>query len=155
MDPGAKLFYNEYAIHNLTPKLDYVLMMLKDLVSSGVPVHGIGIQMHVDNASPAKVWNATAFRIVLDRFAALNLEIHITELNVPPTDPMYSGLSVKDKLAAQGKLYSDILAMCLATPLCKSFETWGLLPHCHLFRTTTISRLTSALKRWQVYRCAQ
>jgi endo-1,4-beta-xylanase len=125
VDPTAKLFYNEYSIHNLTPKFDYVLMMLRDLVAAKVPVHGIGIQMHVDNTSPAKVWNATAFRIVLDKFAALGLEIHITELNVPYDDPMYHGLTPAGKLAAQARLYSDILSLCLATPTCKSFETWG------------------------------
>ena len=44
-DPNALLFYNEYAIHGPGAKLDYVVMMLRDLLSVGVPVHGIGIQV--------------------------------------------------------------------------------------------------------------
>jgi endo-1,4-beta-xylanase len=64
-------------------------MLLQDLLSKGVPVHGIGIQMHVDNTVPVKVWNASAFRKVLHRFAELGLEIHITELDArfPPPPP--------------------------------------------------------------------
>eukprot|EP00937_MAST-01D_sp_MAST-1D-sp2_P004099 g4099.t1 len=124
-DPAARLFFNEYAVHGETTKFDYMHMMLADLVARGVPVHGVGLQTHVQNAVPNKAWNETGFRNVLRRLTALGLEVHVSELNVPVNDPMYQGLDTAGKLAAQAQLYADVLRVCLEFPLCKSFELWG------------------------------
>jgi GH35 family endo-1,4-beta-xylanase len=55
------------------------------------------------------------------------------------TDPMYSGLSPANKLAAQGALYADVLSSCLAAPKCKSFETWGFTDAHTSFNTNGIA----------------
>jgi endo-1,4-beta-xylanase len=124
-DPKARLFYNEYAVHGDTAKANYTLMLLQHLLDVGAPLDGIGIQMHIDNSSPNKVFDAAQFAAVLSRYAALGLEIHITELNVKPSDPIYQGKDMPAQLQAQGELYAAVLTACRAQPKCKSFETWG------------------------------
>jgi len=63
-------------------------------------------------------------------WAALGLEIHITELNIRYNDPLFSNKTDDDKELALADLYGDVLKYCLAEPFCKSFEMWGLTdPH--------------------------
>ena len=62
---------------------------------------------------------------MLSWYAALDLDIHITELSLKPTDPIYDGLDAAAKLAVQAELFADVLRVCLAQPRCKSYELWG------------------------------
>jgi endo-1,4-beta-xylanase len=130
-DPDAKLFFNEFDIHGETDKMAVVEAMLMDLLSRGVPVHGVGMQTHIDNSNPNKAFNETGFRNVLKRFAAIGVEIHISELNVKSTnDPIYKDCTTDDcKEKALADLYGQVLSACLDEPLCKSFELWGLTDH--------------------------
>lgn len=136
--PDVKLFYNEYGIHGDTPKANYTLMLLAHLKEVGAPIDGIGVQMHVDNAVATKTYNATTFAAVLARYAALGLDIHISELNVKPGDPIYSGKQMPAQLEAQAKLYASILSVCRAQPKCRSFETWGFTDRHSSLGTTGI-----------------
>ena len=52
-DPNAKLFYNDYYDH-IPAKRDAIYNMLKGLLDSGVVVHGVGIQTHI-NIEPSPV----------------------------------------------------------------------------------------------------
>ena len=130
-DPEAKLFFNEYAVHAETTKFEYMYMMLHDLVRRGVPVHGVGLQTHVQNKVPNKAWNETGFRNVLRRLTVdLELEVHVSELNVPVDDPMYAacaGGAAGDecKAAKLAGLYADVLRVCMEFQRCRSFEMWG------------------------------
>jgi GH35 family endo-1,4-beta-xylanase len=128
-DPGAKLFFNEYAVHGETTKFEYMFAMLADFVGRGVPCHGVGLQTHVQNAVAHKAWNETGFRNVLRRLTVgLGLEVHVTELNVPTDDPMYDACAAADAPCREGKLaalYVDVLRVCMEFAGCKSFETWG------------------------------
>ncbi|MBS1708004.1 MAG: endo-1,4-beta-xylanase, partial [Armatimonadetes bacterium] len=47
-DPKARLFYNDYSIEWIGPKSDAVYAMLKDMLAHKVPVHGMGMQCHMD-----------------------------------------------------------------------------------------------------------
>src|SRR5205807_873953 len=47
-DPNALLFYNDYSIEAPGRKFQAVYNMVKDFVSRGVPIHGVGLQMHLD-----------------------------------------------------------------------------------------------------------
>jgi endo-1,4-beta-xylanase len=46
-DPDVLLFYNEIGIERLGAKSDFTYAMLSDLLESGVPIDGIGLQSHV------------------------------------------------------------------------------------------------------------
>lgn len=120
-DPDVKLFYNDTGGEGLGAKSDAVYNLVSGLVNKGVPVNGVGLQMHVDLAhapSPADV------SANIQRLGRLGLEVHITEMDVrlPVTA---SGPSAAD-LAAQGAVYSGILGACLANSNCTALLTWGV-----------------------------
>ena len=81
--------------------------------------------MHIANAVATKTYDEATFGAILARYASLDLEIHISELNVKPGDPIYTGKDLAGQLEAQAKLYASVLRVCRAQPRCKSFETWG------------------------------
>ena len=117
-DPTAKLFYNDYNAEPLDAKSDAIYAMAQDFKTRGVPLDGIGFQLHIDLTfdNPATLASLTGN---LQRFAALGLDLHITELDIRLQD------SRAASLAAQAKLYCEIAAICVQQPSCKVFQTWG------------------------------
>lgn len=76
-DPEALLFYNDY--NAVRPeKRDRVYRLMHDLKSKGVPVHGLGIQGHWSIFEPSE----TELRAALEKYASLDVNIQITELDV-------------------------------------------------------------------------
>jgi endo-1,4-beta-xylanase len=117
--PSAKLFYNDYSAETAgTPKSDAVYAMAKDFKARGVPLSGIGLQMHVDLGfdQPATL---QALSANIQRLGALGLDVHITELDVR----VHSNDAAS--LQAQAKLYGEIVSACLQQPSCKAIQTWG------------------------------
>jgi endo-1,4-beta-xylanase len=117
-DPSAKLFYNDYDAEIINKKSDAIYAMAKDFKKRGVPLDGVGFQMHVSLKfdDPAKL---ASFAKNLERFAKLGLELQITELDVR------LNASSAASLAAQAKLYSEITTLCVRQPACKALQTWG------------------------------
>lgn len=117
-DPNAKLFYNDYNDETMNPKSDAIYTMAQDFKARGVPLDGIGFQFHVDLTfdDPNILASVTSN---FQRFAALGLQIHITELDIRLQD------SSAASLAAQAKLYGELAAICVQQPNCKVFQTWG------------------------------
>jgi endo-1,4-beta-xylanase len=113
VDPAAKLFYNEYGIHTADGNLKYqaVVEMLQYHVDKGVPIHGIGLQMHINNDLGNKVWDPTQFRQVLTQFTQLGLEIHLTEFDVDPHDPTLAAAA--NPAAALADIYTGVIGVCL------------------------------------------
>lgn len=116
--PEAKLFYNDYAADTVNHKSDAIYAMATDFKRRGVPLDGIGFQMHLDLSSDNSSWLASVGRN-LKRFADLGLEIHITELDIR----LNGGDS--NSLNAQAELYSNIAKLCVANSRCKVIQTWG------------------------------
>jgi endo-1,4-beta-xylanase len=117
-DSTAKLFYNDYDAEMINKKSDAIYEMAKDFKKRGVPLDGIGFQMHVS----LKFDDPTTLASVaknLERFAKLGLELQITELDVRLNDA--SGAS----LSAQAKLYGEVTTLCVQQPACKALQTWG------------------------------
>ena len=117
-DPNAKLYYNDYNDETMNPKSDAIYAMAQDFKTRGVPLDGIGFQFHVDLSfdNPGTLASVTSN---FQRFAALGLEIHITELDIRLQD------SSAPSLAAQAKLYGELASICAQQPNCKVFQTWG------------------------------
>jgi len=120
-DPAALLFYNDYNIETPGPKFEAVFAMLKDFVSHGVPINGVGIQMHLDNgAYPDPAGLAQNMALI----GSLGLQVHITELDVRlPVDSR--GNASQAELMVQATKYRQILTACIQSPACKAFQTWG------------------------------
>ncbi|HSS96123.1 MAG TPA: endo-1,4-beta-xylanase, partial [Terriglobales bacterium] len=84
-DPNAKLFYNDYNDETMNAKSDAIYAMAADFKNRGVPLSGIGFQMHWDLGFDNPV-TLTSFTNNLQRFAALGMELHITELDIKVSD---------------------------------------------------------------------
>jgi endo-1,4-beta-xylanase len=114
-DPQARLFYNDYETEGMNGKSDKVYELVKGMLERGVPVHGVGLQMHipVSNVPYGLLEN-------MQRLAALGLEVHITELDV-----RIDGQATSAKLQAQAETYREIMAACLQVEKCTAFITWG------------------------------
>jgi endo-1,4-beta-xylanase len=118
-DPKARLFYNDFGAEGLNKKSDAIYEMVKDLRARGVPIHGVGLQMHTSLRQPPDPKQVAAN---IKRLNDLGLEAQITEMdvqiqNVPGT--------LEEKLEAQARVYREILEVCLAAKNCKAFGMWG------------------------------
>lgn len=107
-DPAAKLCYNDYNIDNWTwAKTQGVYNMVKDFKARGVPIDCVGFQGHFNSGS---AYN-TNFRTTLSSFAALGVDVAITELDVQ---------------GASATTYAAIVNDCLAVSRCIGITVWGV-----------------------------
>jgi endo-1,4-beta-xylanase len=119
-DPQALLFYNEAEAEAVNPKSDAIYAMVRDFRRRGVPIDGVGFQMHVANLH-ADIESISAN---VKRLTALGVQVHITELDVAlPVDA--NGNPTPADLQRQAEIYRDIAAMCLTYRGCTAIQTWG------------------------------
>ncbi|HET7504773.1 MAG TPA: endo-1,4-beta-xylanase, partial [Kofleriaceae bacterium] len=115
-DPDAVLYYNDFEAEAGGTKSDGVFNLVSGLVSQGVPIGGVGWQMHKVN--PFRI--STANHTNAQRLANLGLEISITEMDVRIQLP-----SDAQELQAQALAYSDAVTFCLTEPNCAAVVSWG------------------------------
>jgi endo-1,4-beta-xylanase len=117
-DPDALLFYNDFGAEGLGQKSDGVYNLIRDLLEDGVPVHGVGLQMHVSADSPPRIAD---LRANMARLANLGLQVHITEMDVRIPLPV-----TEQGLLEQAVVYRNVLDACLEQDACTALVTWGL-----------------------------
>lgn len=116
-DPDALLMYNDYGGEGLNAKSDAIYELVQSLRAKDVPIHGVGLQMHVqanNSPSPEKVAANMA------RLADLGLQAHITEMDVRIKQP-----SSPSDIDQQADVYQAMLQTCLQAENCNTFVTWG------------------------------
>jgi len=119
-DRDALLFYNDNGGEELNRKSDAIYEMVKDFKKRGVPIDGVGLQMHISNLNLDQAAVATN----IARLTALGLQVHITELDVSlPLDP--SGQARTSDLERQAEIYRGIFHACLQNAGCTAIQTWG------------------------------
>jgi len=115
-DPDAKLYYNDYSAEGSGAKSDAVFNLVSGLVNQGVPINGVGWQMHQIN--PFRIQQAN--RTNAQRLATLGLEVSITEMDVRISLP-----TTQQELDEQALAYRDVVEFCLSQPNVKTIVTWG------------------------------
>jgi endo-1,4-beta-xylanase len=115
-DPDVKLYYNDYNDEGLTPKSDFVYKLLKRLVTDGVPIDGVGMQMHY--GKPNDTFTIADLKANIQRIVDLGLEVVYSEMDVHRC----SGMTDTE----QTTLYHDLIAACVAEPKCKAVTFWGI-----------------------------
>lgn len=118
-DPQALLFYNDYGGEALGGKSDAIYEMVRNLLAQGVPIDGVGLQMHVRAAAPPSEANVAAN---MRRLAALGLRVNISEMDVRIGD--LGGATVAN-LDRQKSVYHSLVAVCVAEPACHAVTFWG------------------------------
>ncbi|MEL7991091.1 endo-1,4-beta-xylanase [Streptomyces albidoflavus] len=107
-DPAAKLCYNDYNVENWTwAKTQAMYTMVKDFKQRGVPIDCVGFQAHFNSGSP---YNSN-FRTTLQNFAALGVDVAVTELDIQ---------------GAPASTYAAVTNDCLAVPRCLGITVWGV-----------------------------
>jgi endo-1,4-beta-xylanase len=118
-DPQALLFYNDYGGEGLSAKSDRIYSLVQGLRAQGVPIDGVGLQMHVSATSlPSDASIAANMR----RLVALGVSVNISEMDVrirdvPGTTPA--------RLDVQKSVYHSIVGLCVAEPRCDAVTFWG------------------------------
>jgi len=116
-DPDALLFYNDYGAEDMGRKSQRVYELVEGMLERGVPIHGVGLQMHLTTRYAPK---PNDVRRNIERLGELGLEVHITELDIRlPVD-------ASDALfETQARMYREYLEVCLAVENCTAFVLWG------------------------------
>ncbi|MFB7862727.1 non-reducing end alpha-L-arabinofuranosidase family hydrolase [Streptomyces sp. NPDC056069] len=106
-DSSAKLCYNDYNIVNWSDaKTQGVYRMVKDFTSRGVPIDCVGFQSHFGAGGPP-----ASFRTTLAAFAALGVDVQITELDIAQASPTH---------------YASTVSTCLSVARCTGITVWGV-----------------------------
>jgi endo-1,4-beta-xylanase len=77
-DPEALLFINDYNLALSSKKQEALYKLVDDLRKRGVPIHGIGLQMHISIAFPSD----DALGSCIEELAKLGLAIHLSEVDI-------------------------------------------------------------------------
>jgi endo-1,4-beta-xylanase len=106
-DPAAKLCYNDYSIEDWnSAKTQGVYRMVRDFKARGVPIDCVGFQSHFGAGGPPGTFQTT-----LSNFAALGVDVQITELDIAQ---------------APGGAYANTVRACLNVARCKGITVWGI-----------------------------
>jgi endo-1,4-beta-xylanase len=114
-DPEAKLYINDYGVEGIKPKSDAMYDLVKSLKATGVPIDGVGIQGHLSTQYPFPDDMVDNIR----RFAALGVEVAVTELDVRVPLPSRAA-----ELTTQADYYSRAVAACVAVVGCVGITVW-------------------------------
>ncbi|MFJ8869973.1 endo-1,4-beta-xylanase [Streptomyces sp. NPDC102473] len=107
-DPSAKLCYNDYNVEDWTwAKTQAMYSMVRDFKQRGVPIDCVGFQSHFNSGSP---YNSN-FRTTLQNFAALGVDVAVTELDIQGASPT---------------TYANVTNDCLAVERCLGVTVWGV-----------------------------
>lgn len=116
-DPNALLFYNDYGHEYSSTKRTAILNLVKGLKSKGIPIDGIGLQMHTNvNQTDA---NLTA---AITTAAATGLKVHISEIDISLNTANTSGATYTTALGEQqAAKYKTIVRAYHAIPKNQQF----------------------------------
>ncbi|MDR7382007.1 endo-1,4-beta-xylanase [Promicromonospora iranensis] len=110
-DPSAKLCYNDYNTDDWThAKTQAVYNLVRDFKARGVPIDCVGLQSHFNAQSPVP----SNYQTTLSSFAALGVDVQITELDIEGSG------------SAQADNYRRVVEACLAVSRCTGISVWGV-----------------------------
>jgi len=120
-DPDAVLFLNDYNAEGINEKTDAYYDLAQRLLADGVPLSGFGAQGHLSLLYGFD----TSIQANFERFAALGLQVAVTEADV--RIPLLEGETgpTPAQVAEQAARYDAMLEACLNVPACSSFTVWG------------------------------
>ncbi|HEU5473678.1 MAG TPA: endo-1,4-beta-xylanase [Actinophytocola sp.] len=107
VDPAARLCYNDYSIEDWTAaKTQGVFRLVQDFRSRGVPIDCVGFQAHFGSGGPP-----STFQTTLSNFAALGVDVQITELDIAQ---------------APAAAYTNTVQACVRVARCSGITAWGI-----------------------------
>ena len=111
-DPTAVLFYNDYGQDGHPKKMQAILSIVTDMKRRGIPIHGLGLQMHINIDSKKE-----EIRQVIEQSVQTGLAIHFSELDIAVNPKNNPEFSYDEKAAnAQNDLFSFVFKSFQAIP---------------------------------------
>ncbi|KAK8092915.1 hypothetical protein PG999_014502 [Apiospora kogelbergensis] len=98
VEPGVKLYYNDYNIEKPSPKSDGVLRIVRMLQDDGIKIDGIA---------------------TINAYGALGVEVAYTELDVRQNTPVNA-----TSLEWQANAYRDAVGACVQAKACIGITIW-------------------------------
>lgn len=123
-DPQAVLILNQDSDEDrrnaYTQRIsDELYDLVRRLKQKGVPIDGIGMEMHLNGADPP---NKHGVLDNMRRFGALGVKVYVTEFDVN-----LAGMqgTLDEKYTRQASIYHDMLDACIESRVCPSFTSHG------------------------------
>lgn len=122
-DPDAILYLNDYNIghwgngHYENGKTHAIYNLAKRLKDSGIPIHGVGMQMHTSISG----LQVDQIEETVKQFAAIGLKCIITELDMPGSKP-----SSDAEQKTQATKYAGLASIICRYDNAPSMVVWGI-----------------------------
>ncbi len=119
-DPQAKLILNDFQNEAENDVSDAMYDYVKGAKERGVPIDGIGMQMHIDGTHPP-----TKDEVVANmwRFGQLGVDVYVTEFDVNMND-VKADPAAKNEI--QAGIYYEMMRACIESKVCHSFAYLGI-----------------------------
>jgi endo-1,4-beta-xylanase len=123
VDPQVDLFYNDYNIEAGGQKTANLLSLIDGMRSRGVPITGVGFQMHVTIDWPSITAIESSLKAVADR----GLKVKISEMDVSMKSA-YTSFTADAALRQQQRYHDIVAAYLRAVPAAQraGITVWGV-----------------------------
>jgi endo-1,4-beta-xylanase len=116
-DPKAILFYNDYGQDGKPKKMQAILDLVKELKRRGIPIHGLGLQMHINVDS-----KRNELQEVLDKSVETGLKIHLSELDIAVNPKNNPDFVYEEKVAsAQAEQFNYVFKSYAKVPAAQQY----------------------------------
>jgi endo-1,4-beta-xylanase len=119
-DPKSKLILNDFGNESFGAISDEMFEYIKDARTRGIPIDGLGMQMHIDGTNPPK--KADVIKN-MQRFREVGIEVYVTEFDVNMNDVK---ANAKEKNQKEADIYYDMARACIESKACISFALLGI-----------------------------
>lgn len=118
-DPNAKLLLNDFNNEGENKVSDAMYNYIKDARSRGIPIDGLGMQMHIDGNNPPRKDDVIKN---IQRFGAIGVPTYVTEFDVN-LNRVEGSADYKSRLESQ--ITYDMVRACIESKSCVSFTEFG------------------------------
>jgi endo-1,4-beta-xylanase len=119
-DPKSKLILNDFGNESINSISDEMYAYVASAKARGIPIDGVGMQMHIDGVHPP---TKDEVKANMKRFGDLGVAVYVTEFDVNMNDVPAPG-DVKNKL--QENIYYEMARACIESDSCQSFALLGI-----------------------------
>lgn len=134
-DSNATLLLNDFGIEFPAEYIyqksrdDFNYNLIRDMKSSGVPIHGVGFQMHLNaykNFYPEKDLSSIMDGLYknIEKYKKLGIDVYVTEFDLVIAG--LTKLTTDERYSLQAKVYGSVLDTCLSAGV-KSFTLFNLI----------------------------
>lgn len=122
-DPDALLFYNDFGNETTPEKREAINELVAGMKERGVPIHGIGMQMHTGTHIPLE-----NIHDAIQMAASSGLLVHISELDIRVNRNAKSPVLTDELSAEQAFYYKTIASYMKEIPAkqCHGITLWGV-----------------------------